>query len=494
MTSNIKRSHKEVDKSKSPDGQPENKQGKINILEKPETQDSIKVADITDRVGQAYQDKIESDTNISQGAINQDIIMNEKLDKLFITMTEMNTKLAKLDALNLDIFIKDINSKLDNLQVVQETVKSLESDNTEHKVRLDNVESIVKDLQDKVSVLSSKKESKDTEMEKFKREIKDLKLAKERLIYIEAQSRRDNLIINGLKPTSNEKETNEQCLKLVYDFFVTGLKITDAREKIKIVRAHRLSPLNTSPMIVKFHFFPHRNEVWSKRFSLKGKGLNIWIEEDFPQEIKNDRQILKPYFNKALMLKLKPKMAVNKLLISGKVYTTKNLETLPDQIKMNETFTTSDKVIAFSGTQHPLSNMYPSTLSYQGATYSCVNQFTQFMKADMSNDVSASTNILDSKNPYQMTKIGDKVTKSQIWNTRCDEMMSLALELKFTQNKQLGSYLCSTGDKLLVAADVNDVYWGVGLRSKDERCADPDEWQGNNMLGQFLMALRNKLL
>ncbi len=36
-------------------------------------------------------------------------------------------------------------------------------------------------------------------------------------------------------------------------------------------------------------------------------------------------------------------------------------------------------------------------------------------------------------------------------------------------------------------------YWGTGLVASDPDSLDTDAWTGNNMLGQYLMAIREKI-
>lgn len=63
---------------------------------------------------------------------------------------------------------------------------------------------------------------------------------------------------------------------------------------------------------------------------------------------------------------------------------------------------------------------------------------------------------------------------------------------KFEQNPSLRRELFRTGQATLVAA-IPDCRWGVGLEIDDLSLSDPTKWEGSNLLGQVLMAVRTLL-
>ena len=60
--------------------------------------------------------------------------------------------------------------------------------------------------------------------------------------------------------------------------------------------------------------------------------------------------------------------------------------------------------------------------------------------------------------------------------------------LKFSQNAKLRKILLQTGDLKLVEAAPGDRIWGIGRSVKD--AARGASWQGQNLLGEALMAAR----
>ncbi len=114
------------------------------------------------------------------------------------------------------------------------------------------------------------------------------KLAKleNRVINIESQSRRDNLLIDGVIECNPDN-----LLQKLKDVFIHKLK-RDAEtvESIKFVRIHRLEPIKQGAqkpqtIIVKLHWFGNRMTVWEARKNLQG--TNIFLNEDFPKEMQD---------------------------------------------------------------------------------------------------------------------------------------------------------------------------------------------------------------
>ena len=113
---------------------------------------------------------------------------------------------------------------------------------------------------------------------------------------VESQSRRDNLLIDGLA-----EYDGENCEALVRDLMRSKLKL-DSVDGIQLVLCHRLGVWRRgSPrprtMIIKFQWYGDRMRVWKSRKNLQG--TNTYINEDFPREIQQKRKILMPILKKS---------------------------------------------------------------------------------------------------------------------------------------------------------------------------------------------------
>lgn len=126
--------------------------------------------------------------------------------------------------------------------------------------------------------------------------------------YLDGQSRRNNLVIDGVLESDNEKwaDTEQKVLKLF------GEKLDLDPTKIEIERAHRTGKVSNNvqsntgngssmpgrkvdrprSIVVKFLRFKDRERVlWNAN---KLKGTKIFINEDYPEAVRQKRRELIP--------------------------------------------------------------------------------------------------------------------------------------------------------------------------------------------------------
>lgn len=70
----------------------------------------------------------------------------------------------------------------------------------------------------------------------------------------------------------------------------------------------------------------------------------------------------------------------------------------------------------------------------------------------------------------------------------------LVLILQFSQNESLKEKLFYTYPKALVEANPLDNIWGIGLARDDRRAWNKLSWRGQNLLGEILTKVRDKLM
>jgi hypothetical protein len=156
--------------------------------------------------------------------------------------------------------------------------------------KLDLLDSMRKDISDIKEGLKETRDITDSCADKIDKNsekivnleinVRKLDYYRERVIQLETYSRRDNLLFDGVKSHANPERSSD-CVEAIYKIMEDEMGIDNARQ-LKITRAHRTGPsFNGKPrsMIVRFHFYPDRQLVWSKRFCLKN--TNIWLNEDF---------------------------------------------------------------------------------------------------------------------------------------------------------------------------------------------------------------------
>ena len=202
---------------------------------------------------------------------------------------------------------------------------------------------------------------------------------RDRIVSLESHMRRDNLkFFNINLPDHNAAENCEdKIIRLCSDL---GIQI----ENNDIVRAHHTGQKtrNTQPIIVRFHQFKVKQRVLKAK--PKFREIGIIVVEDFPSEILERRNSLKPILNAAFNSngQYKARLFVDKLLLNGRLYTTSEIPTLPSELQPQYTSTVSkNNITGFFSENSPLSNHHKSDFSIDGHTFSSNEQYFMYSKA-----------------------------------------------------------------------------------------------------------------
>lgn len=168
-----------------------------------------------------------------------------------------------------------------------------------------------------------------------------------------------------------------------------------------------------------------------------------------------------------------------------------------------------DKCVFFWGAcknatpQNGYANLHKGCLSQwqkcsfvvDGVIYSSAEQYMMAEKARTFGDDETLEKILSAKLPMKIKALGREVRgfDGKKWDSVKFEVVVRGNMEKFSQNRELLSFLLGTGDAMLVEASPKDCIWGVGLKESDRDILDPDKWKGENLLGKALMEVRSKL-
>ena len=140
------------------------------------------------------------------------------------------------------------------------------------------------------------------------------------------------------------------------------------------------------------------------------------------------------------------------------------------------------------------SQFYPcSFVDEDGAAYGWAEQFMMAGKARVMGDDATLASIMAARDPTSVKALGRRVTPydDDAWAAARYEIVVRANLLKFGQNKRLRAALLATGDATLAEAAANDRIWGIGLSVK--HALQGGKWNGQNLLGKALMAVRAEL-
>ena len=322
-----------------------------------------------------------------------------------------------------------------------------------------------------------------------------------RIINMEAHSRRENLLFDEINDT--DRETWENCENKLRDFLKNNLNL-DTSHEIRFERVHRLGPFTTGKcrtIIAKFSFFKEREIVWRNRTTLKD--TKFWILEDYPQEVQRSRKVLYPILREAQKEAKRPNSGIKKVSLSmdilnvnGRKYTVSDLNDLPECIRPGNIAvrSTGDATVFFSRNS-VLSNFYMhSPFTIHGIKYNCAEQFYQKTKAEHFKDDSAASAIMRSRDPADQYRIGQKIRGyvDREWMKRAQNVLVEANMAKYEQNKHVRDVLINTGSRKLGEASTSKV-WGIGLKLKDPNAVKIDLWNGQNIMGEVLTVVRNRL-
>lgn len=158
------------------------------------------------------------------------------------------------------------------------------------------------------------------EMEKLKRDNTVLKTQvaeqEKRLEVLEREMRRRNLIIKGVK--EDEGERVEQTVEKVELIMQKIGVVLSARENVEeVVRIGKQRGLGIRPILIKGIREATRREIFTKTRLLKG--TDVWIEEDLPKKVQEERKILVDKMREARRNGLWAVIRYNRLIIDRDV-------------------------------------------------------------------------------------------------------------------------------------------------------------------------------
>lgn len=148
-----------------------------------------------------------------------------------------------------------------------------------------------------------------------------------------------------------------------------------------------------------------------------------------------------------------------------------------------------------SVTKSCFSQWYEVSFEIEGVTYHNAEQFMMAQKALLFKDHDIYNQIISSSKPGKVKELGREVRNFdlQVWEENRFDIVVKGNYHKFSQNKELSTFLINTKDRILVEASPVDTIWGIGLAQDDERALNPNLWKGQNLLGYALMEVREQI-
>lgn len=386
--------------------------------------------------------------------------------------------------------IAKINQKVANLDNLQEVIAA----------------EVQKQVSDKMSKLEKNLESTSSEVSQLKKKDKTNARTKaldpdegvsQREFQLEKYfNRRRNLLLLGLEEPGEEGDERSK----IADTLQERLKI----QRPKIETAFRMGATagkSPRPLLITFSTLPQRFQVWNSKGELnKDQENKLWLQEDLPKPLRDEMSALIRVQKKAKSLPDKyPNVKIKdfRIRIQGRFYKAHELDLIPDDLKLSNIATPrSEEAVVFFGRSSPLSNHHICNINIAKRTFTCVEHFLAWQRANIAEDKVLANSVLDMKDPSEHKKVlnslHDKATEQ--WEETVENVLLVALRAKFKQNEHLKKFLCETHPRKIGEASYNTT-WGIGMALNNENVLKTDKWNTEgNRLGKALELVRGELL
>jgi ribA/ribD-fused uncharacterized protein len=374
-----------------------------------------------------------------------------------------------------------------------------------------NIDKRLSQIAESIDFVTNKLKEVTNELDKVKSENTELKTSnsalkiemnkmKSQISYLECQSRRNNLLFDGLAEKQNE--TWEECETILkrklHEYLGHVLNV----EGLQFERVHRIGQhtgIRCRQIVAKFSSYKQRDLVWSKRFNITDpRQTGFWISEDYPPEIKQNRDKLRPLLMAA---KRSPSVTssslrLDRLFINNKMYTVDTINQLPEELQpQNASVINTDHVVVFSSSDAIFSNLHPCNIKIEGVTYNSTEQYIQYAKSILFNDKVSSEKIMQESNTYKQMRLGKHIKqfRKETWLQKVKSVMFRANLAKYEQNPHARHALLQTREKKLGEATI-DPFYGIGERLSSKTVTNHSTWAGNNLMGTVLEEVRSKLM
>lgn len=351
-----------------------------------------------------------------------------------------------------------------------------------HSVKYNDGE--IGDLKKRMTSAEKKAESQEAKINTLQNEVEKLKKAQ---VESQAYSMRPNLIFEHVPVSMNENLTEK-----IHNILEENMKIVDGA-RVNFERIHRMGQGargKPPPVIVRFHNYSDRARVWKAKRVLHETGSDIFVREQYPAIMEENRRKLMPVYQSARESYKGAYMVRDKVFVKGRQYTVDNINELKKMLPEsgdNIGIKMVNNVSAFLGFQCALSNFYCCSFQHGGATWNCVEQGYQAARAKYLGRDDIASAIRQMNDPREM-KSATRNLDDKDWlqtGTAKKEMFDLVLA-KFSQCTTPQRVLLKHGGRTIVEASPHDKYWGIGLSKASRSLGDPSTYKGSNTMGDIL--------
>lgn len=186
---------------------------------------------------------------------------------------------------------------------------------------MEKIEEMFQKIQDKLQGMDTKLEQITSELGAIKQENLQLKEQAvkqgKRIEFIEREIRKKNLVMQGVEEEVGEEES-ETTEKIITVLKKIGTEIDKDKDLEEAKRIGIYKAGGSRPIIIKLVKHSKKMEILKNAKNLKGS--KIWINEDYPKEIQEERKQLIPRMKEARQKGCMAQIKYNKLVINNEIF------------------------------------------------------------------------------------------------------------------------------------------------------------------------------
>lgn len=285
--------------------------------------------------------------------------------------------------------------------------------------------------------------------------------------------RKKHLIITGIAEDPSENTPNEQNVDVENNLLATQNVVFKSLSAIhdtlnfdEIDCAYRIGKKGPKarPILIKFCKESVRDVISKKRFHLKysDETKSTYINDDLPEKVNQQRADMRSVVDHAKSNGVPAKNMGNKIQVGNQTYTHKDLNLLPDGLKLaNAKTKQTPKGIAFQGEHSVFSNFYPTQVRFNGKVFPSSEHAYQVDRAEYLGKHDLAKDILFAPTAKLAKKAAGRLGHSKDWDNVKLDRMSQIVSAKFRQNVHLRNELLKTSPAHMIEA-THDTFWGCG--------------------------------
>lgn len=366
-----------------------------------------------DTFEKTIQATIKDEIKISSAGVQKQVkSLNNKMKEVESHISTNTKEIAK------------INQKVSSIDNIQEMIASEVQKHVSNKV-----DSLEKELHASQAEIAKLKKAKSRTSDSSSSE----NVSRQEFLKEQCFTRKCNLMLMGVDEL---KEGEDEATK-VAELLQKRLNIPT----LKIEMAIHMGPTAGKyprPILITFKHIKQRFQVWFKKGDLnKDQETKLWLQEDLPKPLRADLNALLKVQKRAKSLSDKytdVKIKDFKIRVQGQFYNAQELELLPDDLKPSTSTTPqNDKAVAFFGRSSALSNHHICKFIIAERSFSCVEHFLAWQRANVAEDKTLAAEVLTMKDPSDHKKtlnaLRDK--NPDRWEETVENVLLTALRAKF---------------------------------------------------------------